>query len=107
MRLGPVLPDDLAEPAQAADGRRTDHERDEERGQHGAHRPQGDVAEDAETAVQLGQRFEEHVQHRPPSACTTLSIPIEREPLTSTVIGDSARRSRSARSSATSASCEG
>ena len=105
VRLGTVLANDLAEPSQAANRRRTDREGDEERGQHPAHRAQGDVPENSKAAVQFGQHVEERVQHRPPSACTTLSIPIEREPLTSTVIGDLARRS--ARSSATSASCEG
>ena len=105
MRLRAVIADDLAESAKAADRLRADGKSDEERGQHRAHRAQRQVSEDPETAVQSGQHVEELDQHRPPSACTTRSIPIEREPLTSTVIGDFSPRS--ARSSATRASCEG
>ena len=102
MRPRTVLADDLAEPAQAPNRRRPDGESDEERGEDRAYRAQREVSEDPEAAVHSGQHVEEFGQHRPPSACTTRSIPIEREPLTSTVIGDLSPRS--ARSPATRAS---
>src|SRR6185436_16752935 len=94
MRLRSVVAHRLADlvRGELADHVRPQDQRDRERGKTGEHRAQRDVVEDVEQTYFARQPLGEFEQHqwpplsRPPSAATTRSMRMKREPLTSSVV---------------------